>query len=83
MASIYLGNLSHRATAGDVRHAFVVYGKVLNVDIVRDDETGDPRGFALVEMADDMEAAAAIKGLNRYQFLGALITVHRARSNAG
>ena len=43
MARIYMGNLSHSAAASDVRHAFVVYGKVLNVDIVRDDETGDPR----------------------------------------
>jgi RNA recognition motif-containing protein len=83
MAMIYMSNLQHPATASDVRRALVVYGKVLNADIVGDHETGDPRGFALVEMAGDMEAATAIKGLSRCQFRGKSITVHEARSNAG
>jgi RNA recognition motif-containing protein len=58
MTSIYVGNLSHRAIANDVRHAFVRFDSVLNVSIVKDDETGDALGFAFVDMAVDKEAAA-------------------------
>ncbi len=83
MARIYRGNLSRSATASDVRHAFVVYGKVLNVDIVRDDATGDPRGFGLVEITDDMEAATAIRQLNHCRFRGQSIAVHKTSSNTG
>jgi cold-inducible RNA-binding protein len=82
MTSIYVGNLSYSATASDVRHAFVRYGKVSKVSIVTDDETGDSRGFAFVEMPDDKQAATAIRRLNHCQFRGQSITVHQAPPNA-
>jgi len=86
MTSIYVGNLSHIATVNDVRHAFVRYGKVVNVSIVKDDETGDARGFAFVEMADGKEAATAISQLNHCQFRGQSMIVHevdRPRRGSG
>jgi cold-inducible RNA-binding protein len=81
VTSIYVGNLSHVATMNEVRHAFFRFGKVLNVGIVKDDETGDSRGFAFVEMADDKEAATAIRQLSHCQFRGQSLTVHRTTSN--
>jgi cold-inducible RNA-binding protein len=79
MASIYVGNLSHTATEDDLLKAFAEYGKVSTVSIVKDRDTGRPRGFAFVEMADGKEAASAIRELNLREIDGRSITVNEAR----
>jgi RNA recognition motif-containing protein len=79
MTSIYVGNLSHTATEDEVREAFSQYGKVSTVSIVKDRETGRPRGFAFVEMTDGKEAATAIQELNLREISGRSITVNEAR----
>ncbi len=79
MTSIYVGNLSYTTTEDDLREAFAQYGKVSGVNIVKDRETGRPRGFAFVEMADGHEASTAIKELNLREISGRSITVNEAR----
>ena len=79
MTSIYVGNLAHSATEDDLRQAFSQYGAVANVNIIKDRETGRPRGFAFIEMADGSEAATAIKELNLREISGRSITVNEAR----
>ncbi len=79
MKSIYVGNLAHSATEDDLRQAFGQFGAVSAVKIVTDRETGRPRGFAFVEMADNNEAASAIKELNLREIAGRSITVNEAR----
>jgi len=79
MTSIYVGNLSYTTTEDDLREAFAEYGKVSGVNIVKDRETGRPRGFAFVEMADGREASTAIKELNLREISGRSITVNEAR----
>ncbi len=79
MPSIYVGNLSYTTTEDDLRQAFAQYGKVSGVNIVKDRDTGRPRGFAFVEMADGKEATTAIKELNLREISGRSITVNEAR----
>lgn len=82
MKSIYVGNLAHSATEEELRQAFAQYGTVSAVNIIKDRETGRPRGFAFVEMADSNEAATAIKELNLREISGRSITVNEARPKA-
>jgi RNA recognition motif-containing protein len=79
MTSIYVGNLSHSATEDDIRQAFAQHGEVSTVNIVKDRDTGRPRGFAFVEMRNGTEAANAIKQLNLFEIAGRSITVNEAR----
>ncbi len=79
MTSIYVGNLAHSATEDDLRQAFEQFGAVAGVNIIKDRETGRPRGFAFVEMPNSQEAAAAIKELNLREINGRPITVNEAR----
>jgi RNA recognition motif-containing protein len=74
-----VGNLSHGATENDIRDAFGQYGAVSNVTIIKDRETGRPRGFAFVEMSDNGEAATAIQEMNLKEINGRAITVNEAR----
>jgi RNA recognition motif-containing protein len=79
MTSIYVGNLSYTATEDDLRDAFAQFGTVSKVNLVMDRETGRPRGFAFVEMADGREAATAIQQMNLKEIAGRAITVNEAR----
>ncbi len=82
MTSIYVGNLPWAVTEDELQQAFGQYGKVASVNIVKDRETGRPRGFAFVEMNDNTEAANAIANLNLTEIAGRSITVNEARPKA-
>jgi RNA recognition motif-containing protein len=66
--NIYVGNLSRQATEGNVRALFAQFGEVKSVKIIKDNETGEARGFAFVEMADDASAKEAIAALDYKEF---------------
>ncbi len=82
MTSIYVGNLSHTASEDDLREAFAPFGTVTTVTVVKDRDSGRPRGFAFVEMADGKEAANAIRDLNLREIAGRAVTVNEARPKA-
>ena len=77
--NIYVGNLKFDATEDQVRGLFEPYGQVDRVSIVTDRDTGQPRGFAFVEMADDEAAAKAMEALNGMSLGGRNLTVNEAR----
>lgn len=79
MTSIYVGNLPHSATEDELEQLFGQHGNVSGVNVVKDRETGRPRGFAFIEMPDGAEAASAIKELNLHEVGGRSITVDEAR----
>jgi RNA recognition motif-containing protein len=74
-----VGNLAHEASEDELNQVFGEFGAVSSVSIIKDRETGRPRGFAFVEMPDSNEAAEAIKQLNLREISGRPITVNEAR----
>ena len=79
MTNIFVGNLSYQATQADLQAAFEAYGGVERVNLVTDRETGQPRGFAFVEMTDAEAAQNAIAHLNGAELHGRAINVNEAR----
>jgi RNA recognition motif-containing protein len=79
MTNIFVGNLSYQASSIDIQAAFEAYGSVERVNIVTDRETGQPRGFAFVEMTDPSAAQNAISALNGTELHGRAINVNEAR----
>ncbi len=79
MKNIYVGNLDFGVSEDQVRSAFEAYGQVDKVTLIRDRDTGQPRGFGFVEMTNDAEAQAAIAGLNGKSLGARAITVNEAR----
>lgn len=82
MKNIYVGNLSFDATEDQVRSLFEAYGAVDRVSIITDRDTGQPRGFAFVEMTDDEAASRAMDALNGTNLGGRNLTVNEARPKA-
>ena len=82
MFNIYVGNLDFQATEEQVRALFVEHGEVLKVNIITDRDTGQPRGFGFVEMADASQGQAAIEQINGKELGGRTLTVNEARPRA-
>ena len=76
---MYVGNLPYDATDTDLRELFEAHGTVSDVFIVKDRESGRPRGFAFVSMGTAEEMTAAIEGLNGEEFLGRELAINEAR----
>lgn len=77
--NIYVGNLPYSVTDADLRETFAQYGNVSSVQLISDKYTGDSKGFGFVEMANNGQADAAIKGLNGSAMKGRTITVNQAK----
>ena len=79
MKNIYVGNLSFGASEESVRALFQAHGTVDRVSICTDRDTGQPRGFGFVEMANDGEGDKAIAAVNGVDFDGRNLNVNEAR----
>src|SRR6516165_3958856 len=77
---LYVGNLSYQTNEASLREVFEQEGrKVSEIKIVTDRETGQPRGFAFVEMASPADAEAAIAALNGRDLDGRTLKVNEAQ----
>ena len=79
MPNIFVGNLSYQTTQDDLHAAFAAYGAVERVNMITDRDTGQPRGFAFVEMSENQGAQAAIAQLNGAELHGRAMNVNEAR----
>ena len=82
---IYVGNMAFSTTQESLEALFSNYGAVDEVAVITDRDTGRPRGFAFVTMANDEEAKAAIEALNGKPFEDRTLNVNEAkpRENRG
>jgi cold-inducible RNA-binding protein len=84
MNRLYVGNLSFNTSEESLREVFSQFGQVEEVKVVMDRETGRPRGFAFVSMADADSARRAIAQLDGNMLDGRSLRVNEAEErNAG
>ena len=75
MTNVFVGNLASNRTPDELRSLFQAYGLVDAVEIMTDPETRYSRGFAFVEMRNDLDARKAISHLNGVALWGRPIQV--------
>ncbi len=81
---IYVGNLPYTTDDEQLKQLFGGEGRqVSEVAIITDRMTGQPRGFAFVQMASDDDAKKAIALLHGSSFGGRTLTVNEARPRDG
>jgi RNA recognition motif-containing protein len=78
MKNVFVGNISFQTTEGDLRTLFEPFGAIDRIHIVNDRDTGQPRGFAFVEMTNDADAAKAMADLNGKEVAGRSLRVNEA-----
>ena len=77
--NIYVGNINRSTSEEKLQNTFSTFGEVTSVKIIKDKYTGAVKGFAFVEMPNDVEANAAINALNGQELDGRTLTVNQAR----
>lgn len=83
MTNIFVGNLAYQVTENELEAAFARHGTVEKVNLIRDRDKGQTRGFAFVEMSNSADAVKAINALNGQDLGGRAINVSEARPKAG
>lgn len=76
---LYVGNLPFSMDESQVRALFAAHGTVDSVSIITDRETGRPRGFGFVEMADEEACRQAMRALDNHEVDGRNLKVNEAK----
>lgn len=76
---LYIGNMSYDTTEEQLRTLFSQAGTVGSVDIIKDRDSGRPKGFAFITMNSQAEAEKAISMFNEKQLNDRTLTVNVAR----
>ncbi|GBG62133.1 hypothetical protein CBR_g29333 [Chara braunii] len=63
-AYIFAGGLPYDLTEGDLLAVFAQYGEMVDVNLVRDRDTGKSRGFAFLAYADQRSTILAVDNFN-------------------
>ena len=76
---LYVGNLSFNTTEDQLRALYAQAGTVTSVELIKDRETGQSKGFAFIQMGTQAEAEQAIKTFNGSTLDNREIKVNPAR----
>jgi len=77
--NLYVGNLDYQITDKDLETLFEQAGTVKTVNVIKDQYSGQSRGFGFVEMSTQEEAQNAIDTLNGKTFQGRTLVVNEAK----
>jgi RNA recognition motif-containing protein len=80
---VYVANLPFQAGEAELKELFSQAGDVMSVKIVKDRQTGHPRGIAFVEMSTQWEGRRAASMLNQKDFMGKNLLVKEATEKRG
>ena len=76
---LYVGNLSYGVTSESLKALFSTFGTVESAEVIKDQYSGQSKGFGFVEMADPKEATTAIEGLDGKEHEGRNLKVSEAK----
>jgi RNA recognition motif-containing protein len=76
--NIFVAKLNYSTSEAELKRAFEQFGEVASAKIVNDRDTGRSKGFGFVEMPNEAEGKAAIRGLNETELKGRTIVVKEA-----
>ena len=63
---LYVGNLAKSTTADELKTLFAQAGTVTAVDVIKDRDSGQSKGFAFITMTEQADADKAISMFNAY-----------------
>lgn len=78
--NLYVGNLPGNTTDNDLSEMFSQYGKVQSVSLIKDQQTGEPKGYAFVRLVSSGDSRHIIEQLNGRDCKGRPLNVNYARN---
>ena len=76
---LYVGNLAKSTTQDELNTLFAQAGPVTSVEIIKDRDTGESKGFAFINMTDQADADKAISMFNAYSLAEKELKVNIAK----
>jgi RNA recognition motif-containing protein len=76
---LYVGNLAKSTTQDELNTLFTQAGPVTSVEIIKDRDTGESKGFAFINMTDQADAEKAISMFNAYSLAEKELKVNIAK----
>jgi RNA recognition motif-containing protein len=76
---IYVGNLSKSTSESEIKGLFEKAGQVNTVEVVKDRDSGESKGFAFVTMTAQADADKAITMYNAFTLAGKELKVNIAK----
>jgi RNA recognition motif-containing protein len=76
---LYVGNMARSTTDEELKALFTQAGAVSAVEVIKDRDSGQSKGFAFVTMGDQAEADKAISMFNAYSLAERELKVNIAK----
>eukprot|EP00898_Chlorokybus_atmophyticus_P006716 jgi/Chlat1/7045/Chrsp56S06709 len=74
-AYVYVGGLPFSLTEGDLLAVFAQYGEIMDVNLVKDPDTGKSKGFAFLAYEDQRSTVLSVDNLNGAKVAGRIVKV--------
>ncbi|KAJ1954701.1 RNA-binding protein Cwf29 [Dispira parvispora] len=78
-AYIFVGGLDYDLSEGDIICIFSQYGEIMDVNLVRDPDTGKSKGFAFLMYQDQRSTVLAVDNLNGIKVAGRTLRVDHVK----
>ena len=79
---LYVGNMAKTTTEDELRALFAQAGNVTAVEVIKDRDTHQSKGFAFITMTEQAEAEKAISMFNAYSMAERELKVDIAKPRA-
>lgn len=76
---LYVGNLSKQVTDAQLNELATPYGKPVSANVATERSSGQSKGFGFIEYSSEVEAKAAITGLDGRDVNGQALKVNEAK----
>ncbi len=76
---LYVGNLSKQITDAQLNDLATPYGTPISANVATERKGGESRGFGFIEFSSEIEANAAITGLDGRDVNGQSLKVNEAK----
>eukprot|EP00511_Aplanochytrium_stocchinoi_P005744 CAMPEP_0204836006 /NCGR_PEP_ID=MMETSP1346-20131115/24198_1 /ASSEMBLY_ACC=CAM_ASM_000771 /TAXON_ID=215587 /ORGANISM="Aplanochytrium stocchinoi, Strain GSBS06" /LENGTH=212 /DNA_ID=CAMNT_0051970463 /DNA_START=95 /DNA_END=733 /DNA_ORIENTATION=- len=76
---VFVGSLPKKLTEGDIICVFSQWGEIEDIHLVRDEDTGESKGFAFIKYEDWRSTVLAVDNFNGTSLLGRVLRVDHSR----
>jgi len=80
VTKIFVGNLNFQMTEDDLENLFSQFGKISELKMIKDFETGRSKGFGFITYSAQQEAELAISSMNGKDIEGRSLRVNLAEN---
>ncbi|RKP16213.1 RNA-binding domain-containing protein, partial [Rozella allomycis CSF55] len=77
---IFAGNLDYELTEGDIVVIFSQYGEIVDLNLIRDKDTGKSKGFAFLAYEDQRSTVLAVDNFNGMKLLNRTLRVDHVKN---